>query len=692
MDIFFNPRSIAVAGASQKAKLGNHVVNNLKTGFKGDIYPINPNYERIEGLPCFPSIDAVPGHVDLVIILVPAVAIPAILESCAIKGAKRVIIESAGFDESGQEGKSLQKQCNQIAQKNNIRLWGPNCMGLVDIQNEKFFTFMHPRVRAEGFLPGHISLIVQSGMMSAIFLVELARRGIGIAKACSIGNRSDINECDLLEYLESDPDTRVIALYLESMPNGRRFAQLVRQSTKPIVLLKGGQSHAGAIAAMSHTSSLSGNSRLSQSVLTGQGVVMADSIYQMADMANALVNIPQMDPACRIAIITLSGGAGILACDALERCGLPVADLCEKTKKELQQIFPPWMSPANPIDLFPAIAMRGRMVAFMGAINAVMKDKTIDVLIIHVVVGLEDSTIDLMELKQMANKYNKIIIFWLMGVKKGKEKFAQDARLSGFILFPDVTEIAQCLKAISHYNLHKDKTIPSFANQISIDSTPNPLPVLNSAQNVLDEFESKQLLKQWNIPVVNEKIVQNTNEAWTFADNTSLPIVLKGLAPDMAHKTEHNLVKLNISNQTMLEKAFAQLQSTLNGKGQILIQQQVSFDYELIVGFLRDPEFGPCIMFGLGGILAELEPDVAFALAPLSVDDAVALIHSLRNDKLLRGFRNIPPIDEYAVAQLLINLSNLGTAYPMIEQIDINPLVITQGIPIAVDANIIIKN
>ncbi len=692
MDVFFNPRSVAVAGASDKPNLGNHVVKNLKAGFKGDIYPINPNYETIEGLPCFPSIDAVPGHVDLVVVLIPAGAIPALLESCALKGTRRVIIESAGFDESGEEGRLLQEKCNRIAQKAGIRLWGPNCMGLVDVPNQRFFSFVHPNVRAEGVLAGEISLIVQSGMMSAIFLVELARRGVGIAKACSIGNRTDINECDILEYLENDPETKVIALYLESFLDGRRFVNLVRQSKKPIVLLQGGQSKAGAVAAMSHTSSLSGNSRLSTSVLSNLGVVMADSVFQMANMANTLVNIQEMDPACRIAIMTFSGGAGILACDALERNGLPIADFTEETRSKLKEIFPPWMPPANPVDLFPAVAMRGRMVAFMGSLKALMEDDSLDVLVIHVVVGIEATTIPMDELRKMADKCNKTIVFWVMGVKEGKEQFEQDARNTGFSVYSDVSEIAVCLKAVSHFNAHQKRKFSEFADDILVDKKTGSQPPLPEFMGVLDEFDSKNILRQWDIPVVSEQIVEDTQKAWAFASKESLPVVLKGLAPEMAHKTEHGLVKLGISDKGSLEKAFSDLKQRIGNDGRILVQKHIKYDYELIAGFLRDPQFGPCVMFGLGGILAELEPDVGFALAPLNAEDALILIRSLRNHKLLSGFRGMTPLEEKSAAQLLIDLGNLGTSYSDIEQIDINPLVVCKGLPVAVDANIVMKN
>ena len=249
MQTFFYPSAVAVVGASAQ-NLGNFVVKNLVRGFKGAIYPVNPHYAEIEGLPCFASIADIAGNVDLAIVLVPAAAVPAVLNACALKGTRRVIIESAGFAESGQAGVALQAQCVAIARAAGIRLWGPNCMGIVDVCRQHFFTFMHPGIRAEGLLPGRISLIVQSGMMSAVFLAELARRGIGVAKACSIGNRADVDECDLLAFLQQDADTDVIALYLESIPRGRRFARLAQSSTKPIVLLKGGQSQAGALAAL----------------------------------------------------------------------------------------------------------------------------------------------------------------------------------------------------------------------------------------------------------------------------------------------------------------------------------------------------------------------------------------------------------------------------------------------------------
>ena len=690
MDAFFHPNSIAVVGASNR-NIGNFMVANLLVGFKGGIFPVNRSYQEIEGLPCFPSLEDIPDPIDLAIVLVPASSVPSVLEACAAKGVRRVIIESAGFAETGEDGVALQDRCVAIAKQNDMRIWGPNCMGIVDIHRSHFFTFMHPGVREEGLLPGRISLIVQSGMMSAIFLVELGRRGIGIAKACSIGNRADVDECDVLEYLLQDPDTEVIALYLESILRGRLLGQMAQRSTKPIVILKGGSSEAGALAAKSHTHSLSGNSRLMNSVLEISGVTLADSIYQMMDLANALAMIPHVDPACRTAIISLSGGAGVLACDALERHGLPVASLSEQTKKAIGEVFPDWMPVSNPIDLFPAVSSRGREIIFKRVIPAVLEDPNVGVLLIHFVAGLDEKILELRALKEKADQFGKVVFFWLMGLQEGCEQFRREARALGIPVHEDVSRIAECLRTASRFSGHQLSlgTVDTIAapSSASVPKTP-PFP---SSEKIWDEFDSKRFLSHWKIPVVEEKMVQRPDEAWKTARQMGLPVVLKGLAPGETHKTERGLVQLRIMNKPLLEAAFQHIQEKLDRRGRILIQKEVQSDYELMAGFIRDDQFGPCVMFGLGGIFSELEPDVVFAMAPLDRDSALKLIHRIRNKRLLQGFRGMTPLREDIMTDILVNLGNLGVACPQIEQIDINPLAVSKGVPLAVDANVILK-
>jgi len=690
MDTFFHPGSIAVIGASNR-NIGNFVVGNLLLGFQGAVYPVNPNYKEIEGLPCFPSLEDIPHPIDLAIVLVPASSVPSVLEACVTKGIRRVIIESAGFAETGEEGLALQDQCVAIAKQNGMRIWGPNCMGLVDIHRRHFFTFMHPGVREGGLLPGRISLIVQSGMMSAIFLAELGRRGNGIAKACSIGKRAELHDCEGLKYLQKDPDTEVIALYLESVPRGRLFAQIAGSSAKPIVLLKGGKSKAGALAAKSHTYSLSGNSRLVNSVLEMEGVTLADSIYQMMDLANTLAMIPHVNPPCRTAVLSLSGGAGVLACDALESHGVPVAQLSEQTQKTVGEVFPVWMPVANPIDLFPSVGLHGRDVVFDHTISAVLEDANTDVLLIHFVAGLDERILDLDALKEKADRSEKAVFFWLMGRREGCEQFRQKARSLDIPVHDDVPRIAECLAAASRFRAHKLNSRTVYANAVSPSPDFPEKLSLPSGEKIWDEFDSKKFLSGWEIPVVEERLVRSLSGAWKAARQMGLPVVLKGLMPGEVHKTEHGLVRLGIMNKTLLESAYHDVHEKVGPRGRILIQKEVKSDYELIAGFIRDNQFGPCVMFGLGGIFSELEPDVVFAMAPLDREWALKLIGRIRGKRLLQSYRGMAPLEKDTVADILIRLGNAGIAYPQIEQIDINPLVVSKGIPLAVDANITVK-
>lgn len=691
MNTFFDPSSIAVIGAS-KHKLGGQVMNNLLYSYKGSVYPVNPNYDKIYGIPCFPSLEAILHPVDLAIVVVPASLVPSVLEACARKGVKRVIIQSAGFAEVGEEGIVLQEHCKAIAKEAGIRLWGPNCMGLVDIRKRHFFTFMTQGIYEDGLIPGRISLIVQSGMLSAIFLAELTRRGIGVSKACSIGNRADVDECDLLAYFLDDPETDVIALYLESMSRGRLFANIAKKSSKPIVVLKGGRSEAGALAAVSHTYSLSGNSRLLDSIFRMCGIISANDIYQMMDVADALTLLPEIPSKARTAIITLSGGAGILACDALERRGLEVAKLSDDTKKELARIFPDWMPVSNPIDLFPAVGTHGRSVAYARTIPIVLGDPNVDVLFIHYVAGLEDDTMDMAALKWGADKAGKAVFFWLMGRREGSEAFHKNARKNGLAVHGEISRISECLAAAGRFKAQRGHPESPPSEKKEMVGDVSVLLEEHASQNpILDEHDSKQILQKYRLPVIEEKIVRTEKEALAVALEMGYPVVLKGLVPGDTHKTESGMVTLHIQTAHELEKTFGKIHPNVGDNGRILLQKQIDKDYELIAGFLRDREFGPCVMFGLGGTLAELDPDVVFALAPLQRQEALELMKQIRGKRLLEGFRGMRPLNRERMADILVALAYMGTEYPFIEQIDINPVAVHQGIPLVVDATIILN-
>jgi acyl-CoA synthetase (NDP forming) len=412
----------------------------------------------------------------------------------------------------------------------------------------------------------------------------------------------------------------------------------------------------------------------------------------MMDLANSLAMIPFINPAVRTAILTLSGGAGILACDALERRGLPVAELSEQTKKAAGEIFPPWMPVGNPIDLFPAVGLHGRNIAFDRTISALMEDPNVDVLLMHFVAGLDENMPDLDGLKKMADRHGKVAIFWLMGRQQGSAQFREQARTLSIPVHEDVSIIADCLWAAARFSEHKSAPTRALAGSTVSGSVSVPPPFPTHAHGaVWDEFDSKQFLSGWRIPVVDEKWVQGLEEAWETAQRMGLPVVLKGLFPGDPHKTERGLVHMGITDRSLMERTFHHLQEQLNGQGKILIQKQIKSDYELIAGFLRDDQFGPCVMFGLGGILAELDPDVVFAMAPLGRAGALRLMDRIRSRLLLHGFRGKRPLDKDTMADTLVNLGDLGMACPEIQQIDINPFVVSEGIPLAVDANVMLK-
>ena len=693
MKTFFRPSSVAVIGASEsEGSLGGQIITNLLHGYKEPIYPVNPNYKTIKGLQCFPTVDAIPASVDMAIVIVPAPAVPDVLEACGHKGIYRVIIESAGFSEAGPEGKALQDKCNAIASAAGIRVWGPNCMGIVDIPGQRFFTFMHPKIYKVGLIPGRISMVVQSGMLTAGFLADLmGERAIGVSKACSIGNKSDVDECDILEYLLNDDDTDAIALYLESIPRGRRFIELADQSPKPIVVLKGGKSSAGARAALSHTSSLAGNARLQDSVLTQAGVTIAHDFQQMMELTRALAMIPDTPPHCRTAIITLSGGAGILSCDLLEEQGLSVAELSPETKKELAAVFPDWFPSSNPVDLFPAFALKGPIAAYDGAFNAVIKDPNVDAIFIHYFAGLYPSYGALPSIKEAADKAGKVLIMWVIGLSDSLRTFKRDCQESGIPAHGELSRAVECLAAASRYKRRKPVAVNNTEAKPVLPSGAAKLVSKGKGRRIWDEFDSKQLLALCGIPVVEEQIAKTMGDALSFAREIGYPVVMKGLAPGEVHKTESGLVRLNLATSSGVKNAFEELMKRMNGQGRILLQRQMSIDYELIAGYLLDAQFGPCVMFGLGGIFSELQRDVVFATAPLTEQSALELIFRIKGNKLLQGFRGMTPINQKAMAGVLVRLGNLGAACPAIEQIDINPLIVSGGNPVAVDASIILK-
>ena len=695
MEFFFNPKGIALIGATTKsARGGFSILTNLLNGFAGKIYPVNPRYSSIEGLTCYQSVLDVPDPVDLAIVFVPAPLVPKVIQECAVRKIPGVMIESGGFSETGDDGKKLQDVLRQISHETGIRLWGPNCMGLVDAVKRHVFSFVSPTILDLGLIPGDVSLIVQSGMLSAGFLIDTMTHGtMGISKVCSIGNKVDVEECELLEYLIRDPHTKAIGLYMESIPNGRRFIEICSRSPKPIVVLKGGKSRKGAQAAISHTASLSGNGAIISGAMSQAGITEATDFKQMMDICRTLAAFPSLplNSAGRVAVLTYSGGAGIVSADFIENMGLEVADLSSQTLETLKSVFPEWMPIANPVDLWPAVEKNGGEKTYRTAIEAVCADPGVDAIFLHLFAGGFSLDFDLSPLAAGVKASGKPMIAWLIGEREQTREMQSAIQKLGIPVFREIQRSVECLRALFKRNKREmpwNASVESF--QYAAAASGRWKQVLATPSSSLDEHVSKQILADFGIPTVPEKIVSSISEAKAAASDFGFPIVMKGISPGVVHKTEQGLVRIGIHSKEMVENAFSDIRSAMPNGGNILVQQQIDGSIELIVGFLRDPQFGPCVMLGLGGILAEALKDTAFAVAPISRKDAFHLMDQIRAQNVLNGFRNSVPVNREVLSDILIRIGELGLACPQIQEIDINPLIVCNGSPIAVDASIIL--
>jgi len=694
MQYFFKPRGIAVIGASPgKGKGGNLIVSNLKEGYTGKIYPVNPRYEAIEGLACYPSILEVPDPVDLAIVFVTAKMVPHVIADCGRRGIPGAMIQSAGFSEIGALGQSLQDKALSVAQENRIRLWGPNCMGLVDAKNRYVFSTVTPTLWETGLPAGDVSLIVQSGMLTGAFLIDLMSHGVtGISKVCSIGNKMDVNENDLLSFLVEDPDTTVIGLYLESFADPRRFMELARSSKKPIVILSGGKTAKGAAAALSHTASLSASGAVVRGAMVQAGVHQANDFYQLTDYCRTLAMFPSRSgkKGNRVAVLTYTGAAGIVSVDLMDAHRLIPATLSAETLNALQSVFPEWMPPANPVDMWPGIIINGSKAAYRKAMEAVCADPDVDAVLAHCFVGGFDLDPDLPQMTGIAQRAGKPLFCWISGEREGVYDFQASAQKINVPAFREITRAIECM------DLVLNRSPVEETGSLSLTAAPETSDLqrftdLSKMDNgPVDEFTAKQILSEFGIPVVEEAIAGSKSEAPEIADRFGFPLVAKGLLPGIAHKTESNLVQLNITSKAQVERAYTELDAAMHGSGRILLQKQIPGKIELVTGFIRDANFGPCVMLGLGGIFTEALGDTIFGMAPVSQKEALAMIGRLQCQELLNGFRGSEPVDRESVAQILVSLGELGCRHSGIQEIDINPLIIRKGFPIAVDGLIIL--
>jgi acetyl coenzyme A synthetase (ADP forming)-like protein len=698
LDAFFRPGSVAVIGASTNPnKLGHSVLKNLiEGGYSeiGQVYPINPNAAEILGCRAYPSVLDVKEHIDLAVIVIPYPYVPDALRVCGEKGIPAAIVISAGFREAGREGLEREHELLQIAREYKIRLIGPNCLGVIDTYTPLNASF------AAGTPPvGPMAFMSQSGALgTAVLDIALAGR-LGLSKFVSLGNKADVNEIDLLQAWEDDEQTRVIMIYSEGMQNGQQFIDVARRVTrsKPVIAIKSGVTQSGSRAVSSHTGSLAGSEQAYQAAFRQAGILRAESMEALFDMALAIGYQPTL-PGERIAIITNAGGPGILATDALERAGLTIARFEIETIHALEQFLPDAASAANPVDVLgDALADR-----YQFAIETVAADRNVDGLLVMLTPQAMTEVEETAEaIGQMSDRVDKPILACFMGEARVASGIAI-LNQSGVPNYPFPERAARAFRAMAHERLSRSRPLPQFV-EFDVDRS--------SARAVFDrvrsegrvsiaDFEARAIMTAYGLDIPQSEIAETPERALEIAASMGYPVVLKIASPDILHKTDVGGVKVGLQNAEDVRDAYELMvyraqryipEARILG---CLVQQMVpAGGIEVLVGMNRDPQFGPLVTFGLGGIYVETLKDVTFRVAPFSPQEAEEMLDEIRAHALLDGVRGKPAMDKAAIVDTLLRIGQLVQDFPEIAELDINPLMVyprDQG-AISIDMRLILE-
>jgi acetyltransferase len=695
LDALFAPKSIAVIGASNRqGSVGRAVFTNiLLNEYTGTVYPVNPKDRSICGVRSYPSVQDLPESVDLAMVVVPAAVVPAVTEECGKKGVKSLIIISAGFKEVGQDGTALERQVASLAQKYSMRMVGPNCLGTINTDPE---VRLNASFASQMPLEGSIAFASQSGALGEAVIDYATGEGIGFSKFISLGNKADVNENDVLEYLRADPNTKVILLYLEDIVDGRKFVDTVTRVTeeKPIIAVKAGVSPEGAKAASSHTGALAGSDEAYNAILKQSGVLRVESIIDLFDYARAFAKQP-LPRGNRVAIITNGGGPGIMATDASVRYGLQISQFSEATKDKLRAGLPKEASVNNPIDLI-GDAQSDRYELALQALN----DESVDC-------GLVLLTPQAMvDLKKVADTIASV------GPRSGKTILASILGLTDITPAVDVLEsnkiphytfpesAVRALAAMYEYQrwVNRPRTqIKHFDVDIG-----KAQEIISSAKRAgltnLPQDDALRILSTYGIPVIKTETAAEKTEAVDSAKRIGYPVAMKIVSPDVVHKIDIGGVKLDLNTDQDVSEAYDEILTNVKAhipnariEG-VLLQEYVTGGTETIIGIHRDPKFGPLLMFGLGGIYVEVYRDVSFRLAPIRELSADNMISQIRGSKILQGFRGQPPADTKTIAECIERLSQLSMELPDVAELDVNPLVAFASGCKALDARVIITN
>lgn len=672
-DLFFNPDGIAVIGASaDPSKLSHGVVRNLRNGgYPRPIYPVNPKGGEILGLPVYPSILDVPDPVELAVIMIPAPLVPDALSECGQRGLKAAIVITGGFKEAGPDGAALEQHLKQIADSFGMRLIGPNCVGVMDAHlplDTTFITAMPPK--------GHIGFVSHSGAICGGTVDWARSMGVGFSRIASLGNQLDVDIADGIAMMQEDPNTRVISVYAEGLPDGRRFVDAAARvyRHKPIVMLKAGLTTSGTRAVASHTGAMAGNKQAYLAACHRAGVLVVDSLQEQNDVALALATQPQ--PAGnRVALLTNAGGPAALAADELDRYGLVMANLMPETIARLAEVTPRGAQLANPVDMLggPAAEM------YLRAGEALLVDPGVDmVMAIFVPQAITPVADVVTNVIAMAKGATKPVVCCLVGGESVTESIVT-LNQAGVPFYQDPNRASRALAGLTQYAQLRARTLEAPAPPDGIDAGRAHAVLRHhwaeAGAGFLDGAESAEVVAAYGIRVPRAAIARSADEAVALASELGYPLAMKVHAPEVIHKADVGGVRLGLRDDDAVRAAFAAMVAG-HPDWHVMLQQMVPAGHEMIVGVQADPQFGPVLMAGLGGTLVEVLHDAAFRLAPLSSGDALAMISETAAGRILQGVRGAKPGDSRALVDAILRIGQLAHDFPCISELDVNPLIV----------------
>lgn len=702
MQALFNPESIAIIGASVNPlkPSGQPLASLLANGYKGKVYPVNPRYNELYNIPCYPSIFDVPGDIDLAIVAIPAAMTISALKDCVRRGVKSAVVFTSGFAEVGAEGKILQQEMTVLSKESRMLICGPNCMGIFSAHNALMANFAVTKLPERTVTDSFLGFISQSGGFGVACYSAISDRGIGFSHFVSTGNEADLEFSEYLAYMAGDPNTRVIGGYLEGVKDGARLvraADMAMEAGKPVLLMKSGRHEVAARAAASHTGALVGSDRVYDAVFKQKGIIRMESVEELNAVLSILVSgkIPRGRKVC---ILATSGGSGVMLADKCAEFELEVPELSGDTRKKLDELLPDFASSANPVDITSQIMTQPGL--FRQCAEIILADPNIDILMLcywAVLVG-EDKSIE--QIAELCGSTDKMVITLVYG----QEEPARDAlEKLNHKLIPasrDGEYAIRALKLLAWYN----EKITGYGSNFSYPVLPAGAREEVSAYledfgpgAKLTEFQSKKILRAYGIPCTRELLAAGPEEAVEAAATIGYPVAMKIESPDILHKTDAGGVILNIDSPERVREAFARITTAAGEykkeadiKG-VLVQEMLPQGTELIAGIAPDSVFGSVVLFGLGGIFVEVLKDVAMRVPSLTEIDTLEMMDEIKGKKVLEGVRGKPPVDKKTLSQVLLRLSMLASDFPQIAEMDINPLLAYPGGVAAADAVIVLK-